>query len=265
LNEKQEGAMDSVGLIFAILFGLCLGSFLNVCIYRIPLKKSIVYPSSSCPQCGKKIRFYDNIPLVSYIILRGKCRSCGSAISLRYPVVEAVSGLISAALFMRLGVSPQYFVFLLFAASLVIISFIDLQHRIIPDMISLPGILVGLGVSLLKLTPVSWLDSLIGIIGGGGFLYLVAVLFEMLTRREGMGGGDIKLLAMIGAWMGWKALPFIILISSITGTLIGAASLIAARKGLRTKIPFGPFLALGALIYLFFGHELVSWFYRISG
>jgi len=257
--------MDSVGLIFAILFGLCLGSFLNVCIYRIPLKKSIVYPSSSCPQCGKKIRFYDNIPLVSYIILRGKCRSCGSAISLRYPVVEAVSGLISAALFMRLGVSPQYFVFLLFAASLVIISFIDLQHRIIPDMISLPGILVGLGVSLLKLTPVSWLDSLIGIIAGGGFLYLVAVFFEMLTRREGMGGGDIKLLAMIGAWMGWKALPFIILISSITGTLIGAASLIAARKGLRTKIPFGPFLALGALIYLFFGHELVSWFYRISG
>lgn len=257
--------MDSVGLIFAILFGLCLGSFLNVCIYRLPLKRSIVYPSSSCPQCGEKIRFYDNIPLVSYIILRGKCRNCRSSISLRYPVVEAVSGLISAALFMRLGVSPQYFLFLLFAASLVLISFIDLHHKIIPDIISLPGILVGLGVSVLKLTPVSWLDSLIGIIGGGGFLYLVAVLFEVLARREGMGGGDIKLLAMLGAWMGWKALPFIILISSITGTLIGALSLIAARKGLRTKIPFGPFLALGALIYLFFGYELVSWFYRISG
>jgi leader peptidase (prepilin peptidase)/N-methyltransferase len=256
--------MEAWGLVFAIVFGLCLGSFLNVCIYRIPLKKSIVFPPSSCPQCHEKIRFYDNIPLVSYILLRGKCRQCGSAIPLHYPVVEAVTGLLSAALFMRLGLSPQYFLFLLFTASLVTISFIDLHHKIIPDVISLPGILVGLGVSFLNFTPVSWLDSLIGILGGGGFLYLVAVLFEWLTGREGMGGGDVKLRAMIGAWMGWIALPFIILISSISGTLIGGASLLMARKGVRTRIPFGPFLGLGALIYFFFGRELVSLFYRIS-
>ncbi|MEJ2724174.1 MAG: prepilin peptidase [Deltaproteobacteria bacterium] len=257
--------MQGLGLIFAILFGLCLGSFLNVCVYRIPLRKSIVYPPSSCPQCDEKIRFYDNIPLISYILLRGKCRKCGSAIPLHYPVVEALTALLSTALFMRVGLSAQYFLFLLFAASLVTITFIDLHHKIIPDVISLPGILAGLGISFLKLTPVSWLESLIGILAGGGFLYLVAVLFEWLTAREGMGGGDVKLLAMIGAWMGWTALPFIVLISSVTGTLIGGASLLMARKGVRTRIPFGPFLALGALIYFFFGSELVSWFYRISG
>jgi leader peptidase (prepilin peptidase)/N-methyltransferase len=257
--------MDALGLVFAIALGLCLGSFLNVCIYRIPIKKSIVFPPSSCPVCDEKIRFYDNIPLLSYILLRGKCRKCESAIPLHYPAVEALAGLLSVALFMRFGVSPPYFLYLLFTAALVTISFIDLHHKIIPDVISLPGIVVGLGISLFEFTPVSWAESLIGIVGGGGFLYLVAVLFEWLTGREGMGGGDVKLLAMIGAWMGWKALPFIILISSITGTVIGGAALVVARKGVRTRIPFGPFLGLGALIYFFFGSELVSWFYRFSG
>ncbi|MGD2124706.1 MAG: prepilin peptidase [Desulfobacteraceae bacterium] len=256
--------MGTVSVIFAILFGLCLGSFLNVCIYRIPLKKSIVNPPSSCPQCHEKIRFYDNIPLISYMLLLGKCRHCGSRIPFHYPVVEGVTGLLSAALFIRFGLSPPYFLFLMFSASLVTISFIDLHNKIIPDVISLPGILAGLAVSFLRWTPISWTDSLIGIVGGGGFLYLVAAFFERLTGRQGMGGGDIKLLAMMGAWMGWQALPFILLISSLTGTLIGGGSLLIARQGMRTRIPFGPFLALGALIYFFFGYELVSWFYRLG-
>jgi leader peptidase (prepilin peptidase)/N-methyltransferase len=146
-----------------------------------------------------------------------------------------------------------------FSSSLLIISFIDLQHQIIPDVISLPGILFGLALSFL-FSHITWLDSLIGIIGGGGALYLIAFGFEKLTGKEGMGGGDIKLLAMIGAWMGWKAIPFIVLISSLIGTIIGGGSLLLSRQGLRTRIPFGPFLAIGTLIYLFFGRELVYWY-----
>ena len=263
--------MDSSNLItlFSFLFGLIIGSFLNVCIHRIPLKESLIHPSSVCPKCEKKIRFYDNIPLISYIILLGKCRYCRQPISPRYPIVETITGLLSLALFVRYGLSLQYFLFFLFVASLITISFIDLQHKIIPDVISLPGILLGLAISFLKSFDLvrlnhfpPWTDSLIGIIAGGGFLYLVAIAFERLTGREGMGGGDIKLLAMLGAWMGWRALPFIILISSLTGTLIGGGSLLLAGKGYRVKIPFGPFLALGALIYFFFGYELVTWYFK---
>jgi len=254
--------VNSVLTIFAALFGLVIGSFLNVCIYRIPLMKSIIRPPSSCPSCGQRIKFYDNIPLISYLLLWGKCRRCGHPIPIHYPIVEAIMGLLSTALFVRLGPSPQYVMLLLFSASLVTISFIDLHHKIIPDLISLPGILIGLGFSFFPAGRVPWSDSLIGIIGGGGFLYLLAITFEWLTGKEGMGGGDVKLLAMIGAWMGWRDLPFIILISSLSGILIGGISLLATRQGIRARIPFGPFLALGALVYLFFGHELVSWVYR---
>lgn len=248
--------------IFSFLFGLILGSFLNVCIHRIPIKKSVVNPPSSCPKCSENIRFYDNIPVISYIFLLGKCRYCRQSIPMRYPVVEIITGLLSTALFIRYGLSYQYPIFLLFSACLVIISFIDLDHKIIPDIISLPGVFLGLVISFF-FDHISWMDSLIGAIGGGGFLFLIAVVFERLTGKEGMGGGDVKLLAMIGAWMGWKALPFIILISSLTGTLIGGGSLLLARKGLRAKIPFGPFLALGALVYFFFGPEIVNWYLRL--
>ena len=252
----------SIMIFFSLLFGLAIGSFLNVCIHRIPLKMSIINPPSTCPQCGENIRFYDNIPLMSYIFLLGKCRNCGESVSIRYPLVELITGLLSVALFVRYGISGSYFLFLAFSAALVIISFIDLQHQIIPDVISLPGILFGLAVSFL-FSHITWYDSLIGIIAGGGSLYLIAVVFEKLTGKEGMGGGDIKLLAMIGAWMGWKALPFIVLLSSFTGSIIGGVSLLISRQGLRTKIPFGPFLALGALIYIFFGKELKLWYFQL--
>ncbi|RLB32571.1 MAG: prepilin peptidase [Deltaproteobacteria bacterium] len=252
---------ELTGVLFSVLFGLCVGSFLNVCIYRIPLKKSIVTPPSSCPQCHERIKLYDNIPLLSYVILRGKCRNCGAKISLQYPLVEAITGLISVALFTRFGLSPQYFVFFLFLACLVSVSFIDLHHKIIPDVLSLPGILIGLGISFTKWNHITWTDSIVGIVGGGGFLFLLAVIFEKLTGREGMGGGDIKLLAMLGAWMGWRALPLIVLISAVSGIAIGGGSLLIAGQGMRTRIPYGPFLAIGALIYFFFGHELVSLLY----
>lgn len=249
-------------LIYSVLLGLALGSFLNVCIYRIPLKKSIINPPSSCPHCGQRVKFYDNIPLVSYLFLLGRCRHCRHPISWQYPVVEALTGALSIALFIRYGFSYQYVVFLLFTAALVTISFIDLHHQIIPDVLSLPGIVVGLAVSPL-FSHLSWLDSVIGMIAGGGSLYLVAVIYHRLTGKEGMGGGDVKLLAMIGAWMGWQSLPLIVLISSLIGAIIGATFLLLAGKGLRVRIPFGPFLSLGALLYFFFGPQLTSWYFRL--
>jgi len=254
--------MDSVMVVYSALLGLILGSFVNVCIYRIPLKKSIVFPPSSCPNCNEKIRFYDNIPLISYILLLGKCRHCQNPLAWHYPFVEAVTGLLSLALFIKYGLSYQYFLYLLFTTSLVAISFIDLQHQIIPDVISLPGIVAGLATSFLP-GNISWLDSLIGIIAGGGSLYLVAFVYERITGKEGMGGGDIKLLAMIGAWLGWMSLHFIILISSLAGVIVGVPCLLMAGKGLRVRIPFGPFLALGALLFFFFGHAIMIWYYQL--
>ncbi len=253
--------VGSVGFLFAVLFGLAVGSFLNVCIYRIPLRKSIINPPSSCPQCGERIRFYDNIPLFSYLILLGKCRHCRSPIPLQYPLVEVVTGLLSAALFIRYDLSADYFLLFFFASALVAIAFIDLHHKIIPDVLSIPALIIGAGASLLGFGQVPWTESLIGVIGGGGFLYLVAVIFEKLRGRQGMGGGDVKMLAMIGAWMGWRSLPFILLISASAGILIGGGSLVLARKGMRTRIPFGPFLALGTLLWLFFDQDLLWWLY----
>jgi leader peptidase (prepilin peptidase)/N-methyltransferase len=251
-------------MVFAFVFGLALGSFLNVCIYRIPLKKSIVHPPSSCPNCGAAIRFYDNIPVISYIVLLGRCRHCRTPISFRYPLVELITGLLSVALFIHFGLSPKYIFLFLFTVALIAIAFIDLQHKIIPDVISLPGILVGLAFSLFPSAGVSPLDALIGAAGGAAFLLLVGVAFEKVTGREGMGGGDVKFLAMIGAWMGWKALPYIILISSLSGAVIGGVSLAVSRQGVRSRIPFGPFLALGALVFLFFGDDIALWFYRLG-
>jgi leader peptidase (prepilin peptidase) / N-methyltransferase len=255
---------STLSMVFAFLFGLALGSFLNVCIYRIPLKKSIVRPPSSCPNCGTGIRFYDNIPVMSYVLLLGRCRHCRTPISLRYPLVELITGLLSVAIFIRFGLSPNYIFLLLFTAALIAIAFIDLQHKIIPDVISLPGILVGMAFSFFPSAGISPLDALIGVVGGGGFLFLVGTAFQKMTGREGMGGGDVKFLAMIGAWMGWKALPYIILISSLSGAVIGGVSLAISRQGVRSRIPFGPFLALGALVFLFFGDDIALWFYRLG-
>jgi leader peptidase (prepilin peptidase)/N-methyltransferase len=246
-------------IFFVFLLGAILGSFLNVCIVRLPKHESLIRPSSHCPHCNKPIKFYDNIPIVSYIILGGKCRSCKNPISLRYPVVEALTGLMSVALFMKYGPTVQFLLFLLFYAALLVITFIDLSHQIIPDAISIPGIPFGIGASFFIPT-VSWLESLLGILVGGGLLFLIAVGYKWITGRDGMGGGDIKLLAMMGAWLGWKAIPFIILASSLIGLLVGGGSGLLLKKGLRAKIPFGPFLAIASLIYIFFGPEVIRWY-----
>ncbi len=245
--------------ILIFLLGCCIGSFLNVCIYRLPLSVSIVSPRSFCPQCRAAIRDYDNIPLLSYLLLRGKCRNCGAKIPWRYPLVEALTGGIGLALFLKFGSTFAFFSSCGLSAALIVIAFIDLDHRIIPDFISLPGIIIGFLLAIFG-PSVTVKESLIGLLAGGGSLYLVALVYEALTKREGMGGGDVKLLAMIGAWLGWKAILFTLFFASLSGTLIGGGVMLVQKQGRQYAIPFGPFLAFSALAYVFFGPELIHWY-----
>jgi leader peptidase (prepilin peptidase)/N-methyltransferase len=210
-----------------------------------------------------RIRSRDNIPLLSYVFLRGRCRSCGAAISLRYPVVEALSGALLMLLLYLLGLSPRLGVYAAFVAALVVVSFIDLDHQIIPDVISLPGIVVGLVASALGQGP-PLLDSLLGALVGGGMLYAVAVGYHALTGREGMGGGDIKLLAMIGAFVGWRGVLVSLIIGSFTGAVVGISLILVRRTDSRVPIPFGPFLALGAVCALVFGDRLITWYLQMA-
>ena len=252
--------MASIVLAVAIFFlGAIIGSFLNVCIYRIPAEESIVSPRSRCPNCGASIRWYQNIPIFSYLMLGGKCGSCRVGISWRYPIVEALTGALFVLVFFYFQFSSATLVYWVFVAALIVITFIDLDHQIIPDVISLPGIVIGFLCSF-AIPWLSWTDSLLGILLGGGSLWLVAVLYELLTKKEGMGGGDIKLLAMLGAFLGWKAILPIIFISSLIGSLVGIPLMLVKKADSKLAIPFGPFLALGALIYLFWGRQLVAWY-----
>ena len=252
--------MNVIALLFGFIFGTIVGSFLNVCIHRLPQESSIILPSSHCPHCKTPIRFYDNIPLISFALLRGKCRACHAPISWRYPLVEFLMGLFSLILLWKYGISVLYLIYFAFFASLTLVSFIDLPHRIIPDVISLPGILVGLVISLLH-PQLFFKDSLIGVLLGGGSLYLVASVYHVVTKREGMGGGDIKLLAMIGAFIGWKGVLFTILCSSLIGSIVGVMlMLISSKADSKYAVPFGPFLSLGAIIYVLIGEALINWY-----
>lgn len=250
---------DAFFQIAAFIFGACIGSFLNVCIYRIPEGKSIVHPPSSCPQCGYAIRFYDNVPILSYLFLGGRCRRCRTPIPLRYPLVEATTGIAALALLMKFGLTWATVIYFLFVALLLVITFIDIDHQIIPDRLSLPGIPLFFGLAFF-IPEVSWRASLMGIVVGGGILYLVAVAYQLATGRDGMGGGDIKLLAMIGGLIGWQGILFTIFFSSLAGTLVGLGLALPSGGSLKRRLPFGPFLAAGAIAYIFFGPELIHWY-----
>lgn len=249
--------------IFAFIFGAVVGSFLNVCIYRLPAGKSIVHPPSACPGCGAEIQWYDNIPIISFLILRARCRSCHAPVSWRYPLIEALNGVLTLLLFMKFGIGLPFLAYFIFVSALVAITFIDLDHQIIPDEISLPGIIVGFAFSFF-LPLNSWLNSLFGILLGGGSLFLVAWGYEKLTGKEGMGGGDIKLLAMMGAFLGWQSILFIIFSSSLIGSVIGITTMLIQKKDGKLAIPFGPFLAFGAVLYIFYGRQLISWYLTIG-
>lgn len=244
-------------LIFsAAVLGALVGSFLNVVILRLPrADASIVFPSSHCPQCKQPLRWFDNIPIISYLILQGRCRACGTSISWQYPLVELTMTILAVALAVRFAFSFAFILYFLFFAALLVIIFIDFHHQIIPDRISLPGIVIGFAGSFFN-DQVTWQQSGLGILLGGGILYAVAYGYYFLTRREGMGGGDIKLLAMIGAFLGWQSLLFVIFSSSVAGSVVGIAAMIKQKKGGQTRIPYGPFLALGAMTYLLFDRQI---------
>jgi leader peptidase (prepilin peptidase)/N-methyltransferase len=241
-------------------FGSIIGSFLNVCIVRLPEGNSVVHPPSHCPECRSPIAWYDNVPILSYLLLGGRCRACRTRISPVYPTVELLTGALAVALWLRLGPSAAFAGYFAFAAALVTITFIDLDHRIIPDVISLPGILVGLAISFVSplVTPQ---DALIGVVAGGGSLLAVASAYQWIRGQEGMGGGDIKLLAMIGAFLGWQSVFVTLLVASLVGSIIGIALMIYQRADAKLAIPFGPFLACGALVHLFFGDRILAFYF----
>ena len=254
-------------------FGAMVGSFLNVCIHRIPAEESVVHPRSRCPKCETPIAWYDNIPIVSWLLLRARCRRCGQQIAVRYPMVEAVAGALAVLALVNLGPTAQGLSAFAFTAALLLITFIDLDHLFIPDEVSLPGIVIGLLISLLP-GGITLADAFGGVMLGGGILWAIAWGYERLTGIEGLGFGDVKLLAMIGAFVGWQGIPLVILIASVTGTIAGMLVIFSrrGRAGVRrvrrvlgpgavlpflrrlgrtTEIPFGPFLALGALVVLY--------------
>ena len=248
--------------ILIFIFGICTGSFMNVCIYRLPASKSIIIPArSTCPNCGNIIKFYDNIPILSYLLLKGKCRHCDSPIAFRYLLVELIGGFFALCIYFKFGITIEGFVYYVLISSLLVITFIDLDHQIIPDVITLPGIPIFFFASF-GLTAVTYKDSLLGILAGGGSLLLIAVTYNLITKKEGMGGGDIKLLAMIGAALGWKGVLFTIFIASVIGTLVGIILMLRTRKGLKLAVPFGPFLSMAAIIYIFFGSSIINWYFK---
>ncbi|MFQ5881427.1 MAG: prepilin peptidase [Candidatus Methylomirabilales bacterium] len=259
---------NPLGITFSFLLGLVVGSFCNVCIHRIPREESIVIPGSRCPHCRTAIKASDNIPLLSFLLLKAQCRSCGYRISWQYPVVELFTGSLFALTFFRFGLTWHTGILFAFVAALVIVTFIDLEHQIVPDVITLPGITIGLAWSSItaffsisgqrttvNFSPPAPLEALLGTLLGGGILYLVAIL-----SRGGMGGGDIKLTAMIGALLGWRLVLLTIFLGTLTGSLIALLLLASGRKGRKDPMPFGPFLALGAVLALFWGEELIAWY-----
>ncbi len=247
-------------LIAAFLFGSIIGSFLNVVILRLPNEgESIVFPPSHCTSCNTNLHWYENIPVLSYLVLRGKCRHCKARISMQYPVIELCMAILSMALVAKFGLSINTAGYFLFCAALLVIICIDMYLQIIPDVISLPGVVLGLLFSFFSPT-LSWQSSLIGIVAGGGVLYSVALLYFLWRKVDGMGGGDIKLLAMIGAFLGWQSLPFVIFASSLSGTIVGLLAMMKQKNGGQTRIPFGPFLSIAALCYLFFEQQILYLF-----
>jgi leader peptidase (prepilin peptidase)/N-methyltransferase len=239
--------------------GAIFGSFANVVILRLPQKMSVVSPGSHCYQCKTPVKFYDNIPIVSWLILRGKCRKCGAKFSFRYCLVEIIMATLFSACFYKYNWSYTLFEVLILMFGLVVVSFIDLDHFIIPDKISLPGIVVGLVGALLN-PERHILDAVLGMLLGGGFLWAVAYIYYLIKKQEGMGGGDIKLLAWIGTILGWRSIPFTILASSILGSIIGLFFIWRSKGNLKSVIPFGPYIALAAIIYIFGGEAIGHWY-----
>jgi leader peptidase (prepilin peptidase)/N-methyltransferase len=253
--------------IYVTLIGAIIGSFLNVVIHRYPRGESVVFPPSRCPYCRERIKWYDNVPVISYLLLLGKCRNCRAPISFRYPLVEAANALFYLAIYLRTGVTMTGALVAVIVSMTIALIYIDADIQILPDVIDLPGIAVGITIGALpreewvNLTlPASILDSILGAIIGGGILWAVAISYQLIRKVEGMGLGDVKMLAMIGASLGAAALFPVVMIASISGAITGGIiALVTRRRDLQFPLPFGIFLGFGTLIVLFFGYELRTW------
>jgi leader peptidase (prepilin peptidase)/N-methyltransferase len=243
---------------FAAAFGLVIGSFLNVCIHRLPRGESVVSPPSRCPACGRPVRWFDNVPVVSWLLLRGRCRACGAPISAVYPLVEALTGALFAAQVWLVGLDDPALLAarLVFGCSMILLFFTDLQQRILPDVVTLPGVAIGFLFSLIQQP--GWVDSLLGVLLGGGGLYVTGELYYRLRGEEGLGGGDVKMVAMIGAFLGWRLMLVTLMLSSVLGSIIGLACI--PLLGKKYLWPFGSFLALGALVAAAAGDRILAWY-----
>jgi leader peptidase (prepilin peptidase)/N-methyltransferase len=251
-----------VGVLFAA-FGLVVGSFLNVCIYRLPLKQSIVWPASRCTTCERPLDWYENVPVVAWVALGGRCRTCQTSISAMYPVVELVTGALFVGGYLLYGVTPLGFVRIAFGCAMIVLFVIDLQHHILPNIITVTGVPIGLALSLFL--PPGWQESLIGLLLGGGVLWVIGEAYYRLRGIDGLGMGDVKMLAMIGAFLGWRLTLVTLIFASFTGALMGVALLASGRGGMKAALPFGTFLAVGALVAAVAGDQIFNWyvsFYR---
>lgn len=241
------------------VFGALIGSFLNVCIYRLPRHESVAWPGSHCPACNGAIAWYDNVPLVSYLVLKGRCRHCAVRIPLRYPIIEALNALGYVSVLWFFGLEWSTVVYGALYSALLVAAGTDLSHKIIPNAVTFPGIAVGL-LSAATVLPLGLVNGLIGLLVGGGILWLLAWASPYLFGKEGMGGGDIKLLAMIGAFLGWKPALMTIMVGSLLGSVVGISLIAAGLIKRQDYIPFGPFLVCGALVALFFGQSILDWY-----
>jgi leader peptidase (prepilin peptidase) / N-methyltransferase len=248
-------------IVVAGLFGAIVGSFLNVCIYRLPLGSSVVWPSSACARCGRALAWFENIPIVSYLALAGRCRTCRERISIRYPIVEAITALMFAGAWFLYGPSPLLVSRVIFGCALIVLFAIDLEHQLLPNAITLPGIVVGFLLSFF--TEPGWLSSLIGILLGGGILYAMAEAYYRIRDEEGLGMGDVKMLAMVGAFLGWQLTFMTLMLASFAGSAIGGGLILMQRGGMKTALPFGTFLAVGAALAATVGYPLLDWYFRL--
>ena len=248
-----------LGTVIALFgLGLLVGSFLNVCIYRLPRRESIAWPASHCTQCKRPLAWYENVPVVAWLLLRGRCRTCGAAISAAYPLVELVTGLVFAGGVLLYGLTPLLAVRLLFACSMIVLFMIDLRHRILPNVITLPGIVAGLACS--AFLPPGWRAAVIGAIAGGGALFLIAEVYYRIRGVEGLGMGDVKMLAMIGAFLGWQLTLVTLMLASFSGSIIGVSLIASGRRDMQAALPFGTFLAVGAIVAAVYGDVLLTWY-----
>jgi leader peptidase (prepilin peptidase)/N-methyltransferase len=248
-------------LVVAALFGALIGSFLNVCIYRLPKGTSIVWPASACPSCGRALSWFENVPVVSFAFLRGRCRTCRSPIAWRYPLVEALTALMFALTWWYYGPTPLLVSRLVFGCALIVLFAIDLEHHLLPDAITLPGIAVGFLFSFLTASAgPGWRSSLIGVVVGGGVLFLIAEGYYRVRHEEGLGMGDVKMLAMIGAFLGWRQVVVVLFLSSVAGAVVGIALTALQGRSMQSRLPFGTFLALAAYVASVAGDSLLTWY-----